>query len=51
VAFGWEDRSTPLLARTLPTSPTVSGPFYNAPVELWIKNRGFCSIAQQEDTG
>jgi hypothetical protein len=31
-------RSTPPLARTLPTSPIVSGPFYNAPAEPWCKN-------------
>jgi hypothetical protein len=41
-------RSTPPLARTLPTSPIVSGPFYNAPAEPWCKNGRFCTIAQQE---
>jgi hypothetical protein len=34
-------RSTPPLARTLPTSPIVSGPFYNAPAEPWCKNDRF----------
>jgi hypothetical protein len=39
-------RSTPPLARTLPTSPIVSGPFYNAPAEPWCKNGRFCTVAQ-----